>query len=636
MVNEHSTNNPEPQGSEHSSPDKVDTDSLAQSHTNLQPDSDSTHNDVDSANVSTEDKLNSETDINLDSELDAEVGNGEDVSNAVDEDEETDINLDSELDAEADNVEEASDAFDEDEKSISDGDLASATAVNKGESSQSEAITDNADENSSETSDVEDKSENFSLSDSPGNETSDEHVASNAETPQIEDKEPTKTADDSFSAIPDESPATDNALTSTASVTDSATMPSKNQGSSTTVSQANSSGASESKKAEPQEAESKKAGAKRSGPNVGSAESNIALTAWQQIQPILSVTGIIVLTTSIQWLNLGQEALKEAGTAKAKEAKQGNSGDDSILVTIWKIVQPILITVLSFSSRILSSGMGQLLSKLDTDAYAAVEDGTASTLPERIQSMPAGDKVWDVLETIWKLWTGLLGFLRDRIFPESIRHWSNRAITALVAFVVIFIMWISSSLSPSPAQEVVNGSNAISGTSVVSGSNRAKVSQKVSSSKYQNIAASIQKRLTKQLSVSYSDDLIQGVTIDQPLDLLTVVLGQGWYDLSDRQQRRLAQTIFDNTDDASFSHLRLINIDGVRIARNPVVGSDMILYQTVPPVIEEPVIEEPVIEAFVIEDPVIEEPVEKTAVEPITENTEEAETVATEDAAESR
>lgn len=334
-------------------------------------------------------------------------------------------------------------------------------------------------------------------------------------------------------------------------------------------------------------------------------------SSWAKIQPILTATFGIILTTLIQWLTLGQEALTSAGDRSAEGSDQGASGN-SIPASIWKVVQPLLAKVLAFSSQTLASGLGWILSKVDAEAYAAVKEGTAPTLPERIQALPFGDKIWDVLETIWKLWAGLLGFLRDRLFPESIRHWSNRAITATVAAIAAVILWISSALSPSPAQEIA--SPRVPGIDAAPKVERTVPVKKTNSAKDKTLAASIQERLVEEFTPRYSEDLIQDVSIDRGRDRLTVTIGQEWYDLNERQQQRLAKTILSDTDDTPFNHLTLVNLDGVRIARNPVVGSDMILYQTVPPVIEEPVIEEPVAEEPVAEEPVVEEPVAEDSI----------------------
>ncbi|NET49886.1 MAG: hypothetical protein F6K09_14460, partial [Merismopedia sp. SIO2A8] len=133
------------------------------------------------------------------------------------------------------------------------------------------------------------------------------------------------------------------------------------------------------------------------------------------------------------------------------------------------------------------------------------------------------------------------------------------------------------------------------------------------------LASSLQSKFSEQIAYQYGEDFIQGVSVDRPSDRLTITIGQEWYDLSDRQQQRLAKILLQNTQDAKFQNLTLLNLDSVRIARNPVVGEGIIIFQTVPPVIEEPVIEEPVIDEPVADEVVTDEATDEPIVEPSAE-----------------
>ena len=622
MVNEHSTN-PEPQGSDLSPSDDVATNSTTQPDDIVQAGSDASPDDLDTQQETRPDRstglstTSSSKDVSTsDSTDNAFEGDFDDVFAGVIEpstDEDTgESDAEIEVDPTTEVVEVVADSSEIEQDNVDVG-ASSEDGTTISEASDSQPVVNTMEDSESES--IVDEVENVSMTDPikddafEGGEDWDEEDEDEDE--EDKDGETMVNADNSSPLEPEQPSTEENASEPIANVAESSSVPP----------------AQNSQPMPPPSATAQSTQPNVTASNADFPNSSSSPSVWQRIQPILTAIVVIGLTTFIQWLNLGKGALEAIDANLSESFDQDSAKGDSILITIWrKVVQPLLVTIFLFGSRALASVMGWLLSNIDADAYAAIEAGTAPTLPERIQSMPAGDKVWDVLETIWTLWARLLGFLRDRIFPESIRHWSNQAITSVVAIVLLFGLWVSSSLSPSPAQEATRGGGVTSvATDVAPNVDRPTSPVKTNSARDKSLAASIQEQLTDQLSVRYSDDLIQAVTIDRPRDLLTVTIGQEWYELNDRQQQRLAKTILSSTDDSSFNHLTLVNLDGIRIARNPVVGSEIILYQTVPPVIKEPVIEEPVIEEPVIEEPVIEEPVieEPMIEEPVIEKTDE-------------
>jgi hypothetical protein len=58
-----------------------------------------------------------------------------------------------------------------------------------------------------------------------------------------------------------------------------------------------------------------------------------------------------------------------------------------------------------------------------------------------------------------------------------------------------------------------------------------------------------------------------------------VKLNQSWFDLSEVQQNRLAAEIWQRAQNLAFSKLELADSQGSIVARSPVVGKDMVIFQ---------------------------------------------------------
>ncbi|MEO1209500.1 MAG: hypothetical protein AAFX78_08150 [Cyanobacteria bacterium J06638_20] len=92
----------------------------------------------------------------------------------------------------------------------------------------------------------------------------------------------------------------------------------------------------------------------------------------------------------------------------------------------------------------------------------------------------------------------------------------------------------------------------------------------------QTLIASIQERISL-VSDRYTNGLILTVRANFRQSLLTVRLGDEWYGLSPNQQDDLANDLLRQSTRLDFSKLELTDAVSNRLARNPVVGSQMII-----------------------------------------------------------
>ena len=92
----------------------------------------------------------------------------------------------------------------------------------------------------------------------------------------------------------------------------------------------------------------------------------------------------------------------------------------------------------------------------------------------------------------------------------------------------------------------------------------------------QSLIAAIQQQVA-DLTERYGKGLIQSVDANFLSSRLIVKLSDGWYSLKESQQNKLADEILRRSRDLDFSKLEIIDLNGTLLARNPVVGSNMVI-----------------------------------------------------------
>ncbi len=92
----------------------------------------------------------------------------------------------------------------------------------------------------------------------------------------------------------------------------------------------------------------------------------------------------------------------------------------------------------------------------------------------------------------------------------------------------------------------------------------------------QSLIADIQGRVSR-ISRSYGAGLVQSVEVNLPENTLGINLAEAWYGLLTNQQNEVAQDIYAQAQGLKFGTLQLRDPEGVVVARNPVVGPNMIV-----------------------------------------------------------
>jgi len=94
----------------------------------------------------------------------------------------------------------------------------------------------------------------------------------------------------------------------------------------------------------------------------------------------------------------------------------------------------------------------------------------------------------------------------------------------------------------------------------------------------QYLVVAIQNQIA-DITNQYGGGVIESIQVNFPGSLLVVQLSNDWYDLDEAEQDELANKMLQQAHDLDFKKLEAIDAEGVLLAREPVIGSEMIIMQ---------------------------------------------------------
>lgn len=94
----------------------------------------------------------------------------------------------------------------------------------------------------------------------------------------------------------------------------------------------------------------------------------------------------------------------------------------------------------------------------------------------------------------------------------------------------------------------------------------------------QTLIAAIENQVA-EISDRFASGLIQSIQANFRSSSLAVMISDEWYNLKQAQQEKLLAQMLQRANEMDFSHLDIIDSHGRLVARNPVVGTDMIIFQ---------------------------------------------------------
>ncbi|MEB3175143.1 MAG: hypothetical protein VKN60_08175 [Cyanobacteriota bacterium] len=213
------------------------------------------------------------------------------------------------------------------------------------------------------------------------------------------------------------------------------------------------------------------------------------------------------------------------------------------------------------------------------------------------------DRLLPPYPALQNLWQGALKLLR-RLLPSGVNaKLSDWGLTALVSGVIILsllagVVWVSSTPSAGVIAEAPEPANEVSVVPVAPEESAAPLPPVLEAPREpqrvelepppeapltpeQSLLAFVQQEVT-DLTQAYPPDLIVRVEPDLDRRRLTLILKEDWLNLPTGKQTALANTLWQRAQRLTFTQLRLETPQGKLLARNPVVGEEMILWATPP------------------------------------------------------
>ncbi|MGI8499815.1 MAG: hypothetical protein ACR2LR_01560 [Hassallia sp.] len=94
----------------------------------------------------------------------------------------------------------------------------------------------------------------------------------------------------------------------------------------------------------------------------------------------------------------------------------------------------------------------------------------------------------------------------------------------------------------------------------------------------QRLIAAIENQVG-EISDRFAEGLIKSIQANFSTSNLTVKITDDWYTLKESQQNKLAADILQRSKELDFSHLEITDSQDKLVARNPVVGTEMVIFK---------------------------------------------------------
>lgn len=186
----------------------------------------------------------------------------------------------------------------------------------------------------------------------------------------------------------------------------------------------------------------------------------------------------------------------------------------------------------------------------------------------------AGRWAWQVslvtLKWIREAWKVLLPKIRT-LLPEGWRKLPDWVLTTVAVSLLVFVLWLTAQLfsGSKPATAIDRTPPPLTAPAPASPTELVPDPEQI---------ANIQTQVA-EVTDQYAEGLIRAVQANFQADLLTVQLGNSWFNLDTASQTQLANELLKRSHKLKFHSLELTDTEGELLARSPVVGSKMVVYK---------------------------------------------------------
>ncbi len=313
--------------------------------------------------------------------------------------------------------------------------------------------------------------------------------------------------------------------------------------------------------------------------------------AWNRAKPVLITQSIKALRGTIQLLQVAVDKLEATPIEKLSPAV--TKVPPAVIDPVTKISASTPVT--TSAPVLVEQTPVETADKTDTpqDVLVSTPVATPAVVPVEqtpvttpVAQLPAKPNIVNrfipSFDRIGSWRNGTLQKIRA-ILPQSVNQkLSDWALTGAIAGVLVLLLWTSAGLiSRKPAEVAVIPAPAIPAPPELTAPTSPEpvpiepVPPPVLTPE-QELIASIEKQVA-EITQQYGDGLVKSLQANFQASRLAVNVSDGWYNLTPSQQDSLADQILHRSQELDFSKLEITDPSGKVVARNPAVGTHMVI-----------------------------------------------------------
>ena len=319
--------------------------------------------------------------------------------------------------------------------------------------------------------------------------------------------------------------------------------------------------------------------------SAGSSGTGFEETSWttepteNRRQPFLKAQSIKVLRGTIGLLEGVVEKLEAEPVSELPPTAVPPSrirGSAPVLDTTTATLEPESV----------SSVVEPVVSAPISDTPTVAPKPTAQELAAGQVSPPSKRKLIDRLlpsfprlEAFWDSTLAKVRSVLPAAWNEKLSDWG---LTGAIAGIVVVLLLTTVALLPkTPAQVAKAPPNTIDAPPELTAPEPPEPLEEVplppqDLTPEQGLIAAIQNQVAETTD-QYGNGLIQSIEVNFPGSRLIVKVSDGWYELKESQQNKLADEILRRCNELDFSKLEITDLEGTLLARSPVVGPNMVI-----------------------------------------------------------
>jgi hypothetical protein len=211
---------------------------------------------------------------------------------------------------------------------------------------------------------------------------------------------------------------------------------------------------------------------------------------------------------------------------------------------------------------------------------------TAQELADRQLPSPTKPKLIDRIlpsfRSLQAFWDATLAKVRSLLPAAWNEKLSDWGLTGAIAGIVVVLLVTTAALLPeTPAQVAKAPPNTIEAPPELKAPEppqpvEVETPPPPELTPEQSLIAGIQNQVA-EITNRYGNGLIQSIEANFEASRLIVKVSDGWYDLKESQQNKLADEILRRSNELDFSKLQITDPKETLLARSPVVGSNMVI-----------------------------------------------------------